>query len=80
MSVFHIIMTIIGTYVVGFAVTAFVLALFNGEDKGGWTIPVTIFWPITLSVLVIVTVFIGVYALPTMLGENLHKKLTPDGE
>lgn len=79
MSVFHIVMTVIGAYFVGFAVTAFVLALFNGEDKEGWTIPVTMFWPVTVPAMVLVYVILLVYALPTRLGEKLHDKLTPKG-
>lgn len=77
MSIFHIVMTVIGAYFIGFAVTAFVIALFNGKDEDGWTIPVTMLWPVTLPVMALVYVISFVYSLPTMLGEYLHDKLTP---
>ena len=67
-------MTVIGAYIIGFAVTAFVLALFNGEDEDGWAFIITVFWPLSLPVAVVI---LFAYVLPTMLGEKLHDKLTP---
>ena len=80
MSVFHIIMILLATYVVGFMVTAFISALFHGEDTDGWYLVCTIFWPISVPIAGIIWLILMMYALPAMLGEKLHKKLTPDGE
>ena len=80
MSVFHIIMILLATYIVGLMVTAFVTALFKGRDCDGFAVLLSLLWPILVPLVLLTEVGYLLYSLPATLGEYFHKKLTPDGE